>query len=317
MIEHRQLEYLVAIVEHGGFTNAARALQVTQPSISRAVGRLEREMGVELFHRIGRNAVLSRAGVLTVDRARQVLRELDDLRAMARAVGAGIAGRVDIAATTSAALGPVLDTVDELHKRHPGVTVSIWSVSSAAEAVAMVLRGRCSAGVCGSRDRPARPGLMASRLRDREYLLVAPPGTQIGVDGAVAAEDLRGHRFVVPPPGTAVRDYFDRLAEVGDLSIAAEVGDCSAILPMVLRGIGVSIMSDGWHALAHRSGSAVRRFSPSERVPQWLVYRSVPRGSALQVFIDTINSLNTCVPSDAHSDSHEISLRIGQSHGER
>ena len=60
-MERRQLEYFVAIVEHGGFTHAARALRVAQPSLSRSIGRLEHELGVQLFHRVGRNAVLSSA----------------------------------------------------------------------------------------------------------------------------------------------------------------------------------------------------------------------------------------------------------------
>jgi hypothetical protein len=49
VMERRQLEYFVAIVENGGFTHAARAMRVAQPSLSRAIGRLERELGVALF----------------------------------------------------------------------------------------------------------------------------------------------------------------------------------------------------------------------------------------------------------------------------
>ncbi|MER6877783.1 LysR family transcriptional regulator, partial [Amycolatopsis sp. NPDC000673] len=83
-MERRQLEYFVAIAEHGGFTHAARALRVAQPSLSRAISKLEQDLGVELFHRVGRNAVLSNAGELLAGRARLVLRDLDALRAAAR-----------------------------------------------------------------------------------------------------------------------------------------------------------------------------------------------------------------------------------------
>jgi len=61
-MERRQLEYFVAIVEHGGFSAAARALHVAQPSLSRSIGKLEHELEVTLFHRVGRTAVLSAAG---------------------------------------------------------------------------------------------------------------------------------------------------------------------------------------------------------------------------------------------------------------
>lgn len=287
-MERRQLEYFVAIVEHGGFTHAARALRVAQPSLSRAIGKLEHELGVELFHRVGRNAVLSNAGELMVERARLVLRDMDALRATAQAVGGSAAGRVDVAATSSSALEPVISTVAALRERHPGVLVSTRSALSATEVVTMVLHGRCEIGVCGSRERPAGSGLVTHHLRDEEFLVVAPPGTALGTDGAVARADLRGMPFVITKPGTAVRALFDQLAaSVGDLTIAAEVGDRSVVLPMVLRGIGASLMPDGWSDLASRAGAEVFHFTPREQLPQWLVHRSGPITPATQAFLDT------------------------------
>lgn len=287
-MERRQLEYFVAIVEHGGFTHAARALRVAQPSLSRAIAKLEHELGVALFHRVGRNAVLSNAGELLADRARLVLRDLDAMRAAARAVGDGPVGRVDVAATSSSALEPVISIIAELRERHPGVLVSTSSALSAAEVVAMVAQGRCEAGVCGSAERPAGQGLVAHHLRDEEFLVVTPPGAEVGADGAVAREDLAGMRFVVTKPATAVRALFDRLAaSVPEVGIAAEVGDRSVVLPMVLRGIGAGLMPDGWAELARRAGARVYRFSPPERLPQWLVHRSGPITAATQAFLDT------------------------------
>ncbi|GGW47903.1 hypothetical protein GCM10010320_30460 [Streptomyces caelestis] len=58
----RQLEYFLAIVDRGGFNRAASALYVSQPSLSQTVRALERDLGSELFHRIGRRAVLTEAG---------------------------------------------------------------------------------------------------------------------------------------------------------------------------------------------------------------------------------------------------------------
>jgi DNA-binding transcriptional LysR family regulator len=295
-MERRQLEYFVAIVEHGGFTHAARALRVAQPSLSRAIAKLEHELGVALFHRVGRNAVLSSAGELMAERARLVLRDLDALRAAARAVGDGPVGRVDVAATSSSALEPVISIIAELRRRHPGVLVSTSSALSAAEVVAMVMQGRCEVGVCGSTERPAGHGLVSHHLRDEEFLLVTPPDTELGAGDTVTREDLRGMCFVVTKPATAVRALFDRLAaSVGELPIAAEVGDRGVVLPMVLRGIGAGLMPDGWSELARRAGAKVFHFAPPERLPQWLVHRSGPITSATQAFLDTTLSHHSTV----------------------
>ena len=60
-MDARQLEYFLAIVEHGGFSKAAAALHVAQPSLSQAMANLEADLGVALFHRVGRGVVLSEA----------------------------------------------------------------------------------------------------------------------------------------------------------------------------------------------------------------------------------------------------------------
>ena len=72
-MELHQLRYVLAVVEHGTFTAAAAACYVAQPSLSHAVGLLERELGVELFHRIGRRVVLTAAGEAFVEPAREAL----------------------------------------------------------------------------------------------------------------------------------------------------------------------------------------------------------------------------------------------------
>lgn len=287
-MERRQLEYFVAVVEHGGFTSAAAALHVAQPSLSRSIRNLEHELGVELFHRVGRSAVLSAAGEALTDRARLVLRDIEALRAAARALGDGAAGRVEVAATSSSGLEPVISIVAQLRQRHPGVTVSMTSALSAAEVVAMVVRGHCEVGVCGSAERPGGRGLVSHHLRDEELLLVVLPGALDASGGTIRREVLHGMRFVVPAQATAVRNLFDRLAaEVGDMTIAAEVGDRSMVLPMVLTGIGAGLMPDGWADLARRAGADLYRFDPPELLPQWLVHRSGAVTAQARAFIDT------------------------------
>lgn len=286
-MERRQLEYFVAVVEHGGFTTAAHALHVAQPSLSRSIAKLEHELGVALFVRVGRSAVLSPVGKRLVDRARLVLRDFAALAAAAGALGDGVAGRVEVVATSSSGLEPVTTIVAELRRRHPGVTVSTTSALSAAEVVTTVAEGRCEVGVCGSAQRPAGHGLVTHHLRDEEMLLVVAPGALEEPGPTVTRDVLRGMRFVVPAPATAVRSLFDRLAgTIGGMEIAAEVGDRSMVLPMVLKGIGAGLMPDGWADLAHRAGADVYRFAPPERLPQWLVHRRGRVTTATRAFID-------------------------------
>jgi DNA-binding transcriptional LysR family regulator len=82
-----QIQYFLAIVETNGFTKAAEKLQISQPALSVSIRRLERELGVTLFERGGRRAILTPAGQLFLETARDMwtryqstLNELRNLR---------------------------------------------------------------------------------------------------------------------------------------------------------------------------------------------------------------------------------------------
>lgn len=76
-MEWQQLEYFIAIAKLQHMTNAAKELSVTQPALSRSIAALEKEFGVELFERRGRNLVLNRYGQLLLGRARNAVQEME------------------------------------------------------------------------------------------------------------------------------------------------------------------------------------------------------------------------------------------------
>ena len=85
-MELRQIEYVVGAIDHGGFTRAARALHVTQPALSEGIARLEAELGVALFDRVGRRVMISAAGEAFLEPARRLLRDRSVLAASVAAV---------------------------------------------------------------------------------------------------------------------------------------------------------------------------------------------------------------------------------------
>ena len=92
----RQLKFFLAVVDHNGFSRAAQHLMIAQPSLSQAIATFERELGMPLFHRIGRGVVLSEAGSALVGPARVVLRDLDEAKATIRALKGLRGGRIAI-----------------------------------------------------------------------------------------------------------------------------------------------------------------------------------------------------------------------------
>jgi LysR family hydrogen peroxide-inducible transcriptional activator len=76
-MELYQLRYFLAVAETGNFTKAAQRSFISQPSLSQQILNLEEEFGQQLFHRLGRKAVLTEAGKTLMEGARRILGDVD------------------------------------------------------------------------------------------------------------------------------------------------------------------------------------------------------------------------------------------------
>lgn len=85
MIENYQLQQLLVFHEYGTLSAAAEHLNVTEPSLSRTMKKLEEELGVQLFERRKNRIVLNQAGLLAVDHAKQVLSRVEEMELYIRA----------------------------------------------------------------------------------------------------------------------------------------------------------------------------------------------------------------------------------------
>src|SRR5438552_11819689 len=100
----RDLEYLIAVAEHGHFGNAARAVSVSQPALSGQIRKIEDVLGVTLFERSNRSVTITEAGRKIAVQARIVLEEAQKLADLAHSPAAPLAGSLKLGAI--ATLGP-------------------------------------------------------------------------------------------------------------------------------------------------------------------------------------------------------------------
>src|SRR5262245_17044871 len=233
----QQLEYVVAVVDHGSFTAAAEAVGVTQPSLSQGVRARESELGTELFHRAGRRVRLSAAGEALVGPARRALRDAATARAAVAEVVGLAAGRLDVVCLPSFAADPVAVLVGLFRRGHPGVTVRIVEPEDPAALVGMVRGGESELGVT---DLPIDGDLVTVPLEAHDYVAVVPPpgdlapgqGSGPGSDDApLSLRALAAEPLITTPPGTATRRLVDEaLARIGVTpTIAVETDHREAI----------------------------------------------------------------------------------------
>ena len=126
-MELRTLRYFLAVAREENMTEAANVLHVTQPTLSRQIADLERELGVELFERTNRSCVLTSDGMRLRQRAEEILSLVEQTESEMGDRELGIEGNVRIGAGETQAMRFVLDTFADLRRDHPGVTIELYT----------------------------------------------------------------------------------------------------------------------------------------------------------------------------------------------
>src|ERR1700754_348853 len=131
-MEVHQLRYAVAVADTGSFTAAAAALHVSQSGVSAQVGRLEHDLGVRLFERSGRRVTVTPAGADLLDRMRNALAALGEVRSVADEVLGLVRGSVRLGSLAGLGWPALLDAIEQVHDEHPQLELSLREGNSAA-----------------------------------------------------------------------------------------------------------------------------------------------------------------------------------------
>jgi len=298
-VDVRQLTYFLAVAETMNFGRAAEQLYIAQPSLSQAIGTLERELGVPLFHRVGRGVVLSDAGAQLIEPARQVVRDLEAARAAVRSTHELRHGRVELIAMPSPGMEPLSTLVRDFTAAHPAMTVTADAAFTPEEVVQAVKTGRSELGLLGAASPPHTGGLRVLPVEDQPLVLLSPPRSDASNDPrddgptpapeSVAREALAGARLIVSKEGSLMRRLVDDVLASGiEARIVVEVEHRTSILPMVLAGVGHAVMPASWTPLAQRSGARVRRIEPVVLLRISLVFRTGTLTPAAQAFVGCV-----------------------------
>ncbi len=284
-MELRQIEYVVGVEEHGGFTNAARALHVTQPALSEGIARLEAELGVRLFHRVGRRAVLSAAGAAFLEPARHLLRDRNVLTASVAAVVGLEAGVFDVVALPTLAVDPLAPLVGEFRRAHPQVAVRIAQPEDATGVADRVRSGESEVGLA---ELPvAGAGLVSAPLVEQVLTVVVASDSPFAGRRRLTIRDLAAVPLITTPMGTSMRNLLDAAFASAGVTpdIAVETEQREAILPLVQAGAGASVLPRPVATSTSASRVVSIPLSPILRRSIGLIWRVGPVSPAARSFI--------------------------------
>lgn len=228
------------VAEEGSFSRAARKLRKTQPAVSQAIQRLEKEAGERLIDRTSRDGALTDAGDLVLDYARRLMRLHDEARRAVTDLRHVQAGRVLIGANEGA-VHAVLPLIERFHRSHAGVLVEVRRVAARHVANEVQLR-TVDFGVLTFK--PAERDLSSVVLGSDELVLLVPPGHPLAGGGPISMEEMGRQVIIAHNDPSPLRDEVLRLYEQRHtpLNIRISLPSLDAIKRAVEAGLGVALL---------------------------------------------------------------------------
>src|SRR5918998_2728898 len=201
-VTHTQLTAFLAVVRHGSVTAAAQELFVTQPSVSAAVAALERELGVELTERAGRNVRPTAAGREYARYAAHVVGLLKEGSEAAGRVAAGARERLRLGAVLTAGEHLMPALIQNFREHRPELKISLSVAnrrevfrSLAAHEVDVVVSGRA----------PEEGDIEAVAFADNDFALVTAPGDPLARRVRVPETELAERPWLAREVGSGTR----------------------------------------------------------------------------------------------------------------
>lgn len=296
----RKLGYFLAVVDHGGFTNAADALSASQPAVSLAVKELETEIGTSLFDRVGRQVRLTPAGKALVGPARQALRDVETAKAAVADVIGLRSGSLSICSLPTLAADPLGDLVGRFRKQHPGVTVELAAPESSEEVVELLRSGVSEVGLTEGASIPE--DLVEHHLFEQRLMIILPPGAGGAVrrSSRMPVAQLESVALVTPPPGTSSRRLLDEALGAAGVTprIAVVTAQREAIIPLVVAGAGVALVPEPLADMASRLGCVAAGTRPAITRKVVLARRRGHLAPAAQRFVEIATGMPVPVPAE-------------------
>ncbi len=277
-----QLRYVVAVADRGGFSRAADALYVSQPTLSEGIARLEQRLDVRLFRRSVRPVEPTDAGRAVVTQARRALRGIERVEEVVADVAELRTGTLRIAAPGLVAASALARSISDFSSRHPGIRIHVDAPEDVGQVPGLVESTRCDLGVTF---RPVPASLRTLPWGRAEFLLVCPPGTELS-GTPVPLDELPG-RMIAP----AQLDVAEpELRELGwhpsDVPVAVQTDLRELVVPLVLAGVGVTLLPRALAEGAGAQGAVVAPVEPPVALPLSLLHRPDDLSPAAAAFLD-------------------------------
>lgn len=245
MLDAHQLNIFLVAAELENFSQAARRLNLSQPSVSAQIQSLERRLGVKLFHRAGRHIALTEAGQALLPLAREMVDLSIRIEEAMASLEGTVVGHLKIGCSTTAGKYIMPRLIARFRETYPQVQVTC-NMSTRQNAIQMLCEGMVHVAVTSLR-------LLYKDIEYRQFLtdrvvLIVPPQHPWAERGQIEPQELLDADLILREETAGTRRVLEEgLAKHGlaieQLRVVMTLGNSEAIRIAVQEGIGLAFVS--------------------------------------------------------------------------
>ena len=241
-MEFRRLRYFVKVAELRSFSEASKALFISQSTLSQQIKQLEEELGVELLVRDSRHVSMSDYGEQYLPYAKQVLKDVDTSTERMNDVRQLKIGTLNVGATYT--FCPLLaDTVRDYMKKYPGIKLKIYC-RSMENLMEMLEHGQLDVAL-SYKPLQSYDDIDSHILFNSNLCVIAGKDNPVAKKERIRLAELENLPLVLPAKGLQARNAFDSLlyGQNFKFDVRLEINDLSMLLDMVSRTNLVTLLS--------------------------------------------------------------------------
>lgn len=293
-MELSHIRYFVAVAEELHFGRAAQRLHITQPSLSKAVSRLEKELGIELLHRAKRKVQLTEAGGVFFEEACRVLEDVKHATEAARRAAEGETGALEVGFFSPAIYGVLPEIMKTYRDRFPDVRVTLHEWTSAVQ-MERLREGKIEVGFM--RAPVDDEELITEHVFHEPIVAALPANHPLAAWETVPPEKLANEPFIMVPRHKEPNS-FDKYVGICQRAgfsphIVQEVFEIHAIVGLVATGMGVAFVPSSIEVF-QRPGVVYRALQDQgAQIGTAVVRRNANPPPVLRMFISTLREAVT------------------------
>jgi DNA-binding transcriptional LysR family regulator len=245
-MDFKQLESFITIAKLNSFSKAADKLFLTQPTISNHIQSLEKELDTVLFNRTNKKITLTESGDILYEYAISILNKRDSAFFSLNQFKGRIEGVLEISSSTIPEQYYLTEMLTQFHLAYPDVSYRLKKFDT-KQVLDKINTGEIDFGIVGAKKELNNIDFIP--IFDDEIVLIAPNTKPYDTIDSISFEALKKYNLILRESGSGTRQRFEKEIDsknhnLDDFKVIAEIESNETIKKMVIKGLGLSLVSN-------------------------------------------------------------------------